>query len=80
MFSTDGPKLYRDKGSDCWIYIWVVMDLDPKIRYKKAHVIPGGFMPGPKNPKHLESFLFPGFHHIAAVQREGLRIWDASED
>ena len=77
MFAIDGAQLYRDKFSDCWIYIWVILDLDPKVRYKKDFVMPGGFIPGPHKPKHMESFLFPGFHHVAAIQREGLRVWDA---
>ena len=35
MFSADGAQLYRNKKSDCWIYIWVVYDLTPGDRYKK---------------------------------------------
>ncbi|KAI0736012.1 hypothetical protein C8Q76DRAFT_577487, partial [Earliella scabrosa] len=31
-------------------------------------------------PKDLDSFLFPGLHHVAALQKEGLRVWDASRD
>lgn len=80
MFSMDGAQLYQDKTSDCWIYIWVIFDLPPHMRYKKKHVLPGGFIPGPNNPKNTDSFLFPGFHHLAALQKEGLRVWDASEN
>lgn len=79
MFSMDGAQLYRDKMSDCWIYIWVIFDLPPEFRYKKKHVLPGGFMPGPNNPKHPVSLLFPGFHHLAALQKEGLHVWDAEQ-
>jgi hypothetical protein len=53
------------------------MDLPPEIRYKKDHVLPGGFIPGPNKPKNLDSFIFPGLHHLSALQREGLNIWDA---
>ena len=28
----------------------------------------------------MESFLYPGFHHLAAIQREGLAIWNAATD
>ncbi|KAI0704477.1 hypothetical protein C8T65DRAFT_552567, partial [Cerioporus squamosus] len=28
-------------------------------------------------PKDLDSFLFPGLYHVAALQNEGLKIWDA---
>lgn len=56
------------------------MDLSPDEHYKKRHVIPGGFIPGPNKPKNIDSFLFPGLHHLSALQREGLSIWDAYEN
>lgn len=77
MLSIDGAQLYAHKASDCWIYIWIIMDFSPDERYKKRHVLPGGFIPGPHKPKNLDSFLFPGLHHLCSLQREGLRIWDA---
>ena len=36
--SIDGAQLYRNKFSDCTIYIWIVMDLPPEIHYRKDHV------------------------------------------
>ena len=80
MLSIDGAQLYAHKMSDCWIYLWVIMDLSPDDRYKKRHVLPGGFIPGPNKPKILDSFLFPGLHHVRALQIEGLHIWDAFRD
>ena len=80
MLSIDGAQLYESKESDCWIYIWIVLDMSPDHRYKKKHVLPGAIIPGPKKPKIIDSFLFPGLHHLSAVQQEGLRIWDASRD
>jgi hypothetical protein len=38
----------------------------------------GGFIPGPNNPKNIDSFLFPGLYHLAALQNEGLRLWDGA--
>jgi Transposase family tnp2 len=78
MFSIDGAQLYAMKASVCWIYIWVLLNLAPERRYKKKHVLIGGFIPGPNNPKNLDSFLFPGLQHLVALQKEGLRIWDAA--
>lgn len=78
MISMDGAQLYCSKSSDCWIYIWVILDHAPEVRYKKQYVLPGGFIPGPNNPKVIDSFLFPGLHHLSALQRQGLQIWDAS--
>lgn len=77
MLSTDGAQLYQNKQSDCWIYIWILVDLGPDKRYKIRNVLPGGVIPGPESPNNLDSFLFPGLAHVAALQREGLPIWDA---
>ena len=80
LMSIDRAQLYQSKQSDCWIYIWVILDLAPDVRYKKGYVFPGGFIPGPNKPKHPDSYIFPGFHHVAALMKEGLGIWDAAED
>jgi hypothetical protein len=76
MLSIDGAQLYRNKKSDCWIYIWIILDLAPDKRYKIRNIIPGGVIPGPGKPKNLDSFLFPGLSHVSAIQKEGLSIWD----
>ena len=76
MLSIDGAQLFESKQSDCWIYIWVLLDLAPDLRYKKRYVLPGGFIPGPKKPKNLDSFVYTGLHHLSALQRDGLRVWD----
>lgn len=78
MFSIDGAQLYQNKASDVWIYIWIILNLPPNLRYKKEYILPGGFIPGPDHPGNIESFLLPGLQHLAALQKEGLRIWDAS--
>lgn len=80
MLSIDGAQLYAMKASDCWIYIWIVFDLSPGARYKKRYVLPGGFIPGPKKPKWIDSFLFVGFHHLSGLQKEGLKLWDAGQN
>jgi len=76
MFSIDGAQLYRNKKSDCWIYIWIILDLAPDQRYKMRNILPGGIIPGPNNPKHLDSFLFPGLAHLSALQKDKFPIWD----
>jgi hypothetical protein len=78
MFSIDGAQLYAKKASTCWIYIWVLLNLSPDRRYKKQHIFVGGFIPGPRNPKNTDSFLFPGLFHLCALQKERLTIWDAA--
>jgi hypothetical protein len=77
MMSFDGAQLYASKASDCWIYIWVIFDHAPDGRYIKKCVLPGGFIPGPNKPKNPDSYLFPGLHHLSALQKEGICMWNA---
>ncbi|KIJ18233.1 hypothetical protein PAXINDRAFT_22636, partial [Paxillus involutus ATCC 200175] len=75
IFSVDGAQLYNKfKASDCWVAIWIIFDCFPYSHYKKKYVLPAWVIPGPKKPCNLDSFLFPGFHHLAALQNEGLKI------
>ncbi|KAF8548237.1 hypothetical protein OG21DRAFT_1423449, partial [Imleria badia] len=80
MFSIDGMQLYQNKASNCWMSIWVVFNRSPDIQYKKEYVLPGIIISGPNKLKNIDSFLFFGFHHIAAIQHEGLLIWDAARE
>jgi hypothetical protein len=77
MLSIDGAQLYKSKKSDCWIYIWILVDLAPDKRYKIRNILPGGIILGPNHPGNIDSFLFPGLAHVSALQREGLPIWDS---
>src|SRR5438309_689702 len=73
MLSIDGAQLYQSKQSDCWIYIWIVLNLAPNLRYKKHYVLIGAIIPGPNKPKNANSYLFPGLHHACALSKEGLK-------
>jgi hypothetical protein len=78
MFSIDGAQLYRNKASDCWIYVWVIMDHAPDVHYKKRYILPGGFIGGPNKLQNVDSYICVGLLHMGAIQKEGLGIWDAS--
>ena len=78
QLSLNGAQLYHNKESDCWIFVYIIHNLPPELRYKKRLVIPAGFIPGPEKMKDGDSFLCPILYHISALQNEGLRIWDAS--
>ena len=80
MALIDGAQLYENKESDCWICIWVVLNLSPDRCYRKVHVLPAAFIPGPKKPKNIDSFMVVNLHHLSALQKEGFQIWDASCD
>ncbi|VDB92154.1 unnamed protein product [Peniophora sp. CBMAI 1063] len=44
----------------------------------KIHVLPGCVVPGPNKPKNLDSFIYTGLYHLAALMNEGLHVWDAA--
>ncbi|EGN91967.1 hypothetical protein SERLA73DRAFT_12791, partial [Serpula lacrymans var. lacrymans S7.3] len=75
MLSLDGAQLYKSKLFNCCIYIWVILNHSPDLRYEKKYVLPGAFIPGPKKPKIVDLFLFPGMHHFAVLQKDGLDVW-----
>ena len=56
MFTLDGAQLYQNKKTDCYFFMWVLLNLPPEIRYKKQYVIPAGFIPGPNKPENVASF------------------------
>ncbi|KAG1853516.1 hypothetical protein F4604DRAFT_1883396 [Suillus subluteus] len=78
-----GAVLDRDIKEDdivLMVSLDVIINLSPDKRYHKVHVHPGGFILGPNKLKNLDSFLVVGLHHLAALQNEGLVIWDSSCD
>ena len=80
QLSIDSAQLRANQPSEAWVFIWIVHNLPPNLRYKKRFVIPGAIVPGPNKPGDIDSFLFPLLYHVAALQREGLRIYDASDN
>jgi hypothetical protein len=78
FFSTDGAQLYRNKASNCWFSIACILNLPPDLRYKKTDILPLCIIPGGEHePKDMDSFNFPVFEQMAALMRDGFRIWDA---
>ncbi|THH07169.1 hypothetical protein EW146_g9401 [Bondarzewia mesenterica] len=60
LFSIDGAQLYQNKTSDCWIYIWVVLDLAPDLRYKKKTHSSWRIHTGTQKAQKSRLFLVPG--------------------
>ncbi|KIK35849.1 hypothetical protein CY34DRAFT_26510 [Suillus luteus UH-Slu-Lm8-n1] len=64
-----------------WDYLGAVLDGDIKQNDIVLMVsLDGGFIPGPNKPKNLNSFLIVSMHHLAALQNEGLTVWDTSHN
>jgi hypothetical protein len=80
MWTYDGIQVYADKESDMWIGGWIFLNLPAggeSGRYKKVSMAPGLFVPGPKKPQVIESFLYPSYHHASALTRQGTKVFDA---
>lgn len=60
FFSTDGIDLFRNRSQfTLWPLILVNLNLPPEKRYNDDNVLHLGIMPGPDNPKDVDSFLVP---------------------
>jgi hypothetical protein len=73
-FSMDGAQLYRNKKSDVLIANWVLLNLDPKSRYKKTEAMPAFVVPGPEKVKHPDSFMYPSWREVRILMDHGLKI------
>lgn len=78
FFSVDGAQLYRNKKSDCWIAIWVILNWSPQARYLKESIFVGFTIPGPNHPVYYDSFLSPSLEHLVAIGKEGINVYDAT--
>jgi len=47
------------RSNDCWLIIFINMNLPPTERYLKNNIFICGLLPGPKCPKDMNSFLYP---------------------
>ena len=59
MGSTDGYQIFRQKRNDCWIVLLLNANLPPSERVKKDNLMISAMFPGPKQPKNMNSFLWP---------------------
>jgi len=57
--STDGYQIFRQKTDDCWVVMFINANLPPDERVKKKNLLISTVIPGPNQPKDLNSFLRP---------------------
>jgi hypothetical protein len=46
QLSIDGALLRPNQLSKTWVFIWIIHNLPPELRYTKAFIIPGAIVPG----------------------------------
>jgi hypothetical protein len=57
--SIDGYQIFRQKTDDCWVVLFINANLPPEKRVLKENLLITSIIPGPKEPKDLNSFMKP---------------------
>ncbi|KAJ7071905.1 hypothetical protein B0H15DRAFT_965693 [Mycena belliarum] len=60
--------------------LFISVDGAQLYRNKESDCWISAFIVADRKPKNMDSFLYPGLHHLAALQHEGLKVWDAIDD
>lgn len=76
--SSDGAMLTLKKQSNVWIFIMIILNLPPDVRYKLREIDTPIAVPGPNPPGDVESFAWPLFTTMAEAG-QGIWMYDALE-
>jgi len=57
--SVDSYQIFRQKTDDCWVVLMINANICPQERVKKENLMITAIIPGPKEPKDFNSFMFP---------------------
>lgn len=80
--SMDGFEAFKNKGYSVWPLAALMLNLPPHARYQVKNTLPFLFVPGPKQPKDLQSFLLPLVNELCEIDRIGgvrLKFYDGVE-
>lgn len=73
--SMDGVTVIRQKGFSVWPMVVVNLNLPPSERTKRHNMLLLGFVPGPREPKLIETFLQPFLRELTELEK-GIRAFD----
>ena len=57
--SIDGYQIFRQKMEGCWIVLMINANICPEEHVKKEHLLIIAIIPGLKEPKCFNSFMYP---------------------
>src|SRR6266542_1924676 len=66
--SCDGYQIFKQRTDDCWAFLIINNNLDPLIRVKKENLLIPFLIPGPKQPKNINTFLRPFINEIKELE------------
>jgi hypothetical protein len=76
VLSSDGVKVFKSRRAFyVWPLILVCLNLPPEERYKRRNIFVVGFVPGPNNPKDMDSFIWPLVNEFLKLET-GIDTWN----
>ena len=76
-FSTDSLALFTVGTDSVWPLLLINLNLVPAERFKKHNILLCGVIPGPKNPKDIQSFLRPLVDELKELAAGIDNVYDA---
>lgn len=68
-FHTDGVKLFKTRSAfHIWPLVLIINNLPPEERFKRENLLLLGLIPGPQQPKDIDSFLRPLVNELKLLQ------------
>ncbi|KAE8245318.1 hypothetical protein A4X13_0g5985 [Tilletia indica] len=75
--STDGSQLIAHrKHSTGWLVLVQILSLPPAFRFSLEHHHCALLIPGPSEPKDIQSFMRPLYEELAKLSVNGAWVWD----
>ncbi|KAH0611860.1 uncharacterized protein H6S33_011125 [Morchella sextelata] len=73
VLTTDGVQIFQSRAKfSIWPIALLCLNLPPTVRAKRQNMLCTGFIPGPKTPRDIDSFLYPLVKELEALER-GIR-------
>jgi len=76
---TDGVQVFKIRSKfSVWPVLIMNFNLPPHLRYLSQDILVSGIIPGPKNPKDINSFLYPLVQELLQLEK-GIKVWYANQ-
>lgn len=78
-FYTDGVKLFKTRSAfHIWPLLIIINNLPPEERFKRENLLLLGLIPGPQQPKDIDSFLRPLVNELKLLQEGIPRVYNGA--
>ena len=74
--ATDRVQLFVNTQHVIWPLILTNFNIPPAERYRQENQMIAGLIPGPNEPRDLNSFMLPIVEELQALSAHGVKTWD----